>query len=215
MNVTINAEEIDNVIENLNCQPVMIRGKLLKTLLGSCTNRPSKDDMERPLDSIAIGEASIAATDAYICVVIGEPEESYTPTRRNSARLEAERENIYGECVDFANIERFTDPTTGETAPYPNVQKVLSSMDTMRKVGSFRPELLKRAASIAMAANAGSIDLYQNAEGRFLGIRFTVMPDEEQLSLFENGAEEIPSVGILTSKTNYEGCDEVPEPEAA
>lgn len=193
-------------------QPVMVRGKLIKTLLNQVTNKPKDDWPERETDSIGVGKCSISATDGFSAVIVGEPENEYRPTKRKSALLEAEREMIYGECVDFERIEQFVHPKTGELTPYPGVRTVVEShLDQMESIGQFSVERLLRILKVAAASNSDTVELFRPRKGariNALGARFYVIPDEDQMSLFGGDAEEIEAVAVVVGKSRPKDGEE-------
>lgn len=200
---------------------LFIRGKLLKALLKKLCRQPVKDDRaERPLDSVGVGPLALAATDSYSAVVIGwpEPGQRYAPTSRRAAMLEAEREMIY--CDGCALLETERLPTT-DTVSYPNIHEVMKQVADMAAIGIFSPELLKRAAEIAIASNAYQIELLVGADQgkNLLAFKFNVQPDEDQYSLFGQ-TDSIPAQGLIVGRQRQDLVDdgedgedeEVPKP---
>lgn len=193
-------DKVMAILEGPAKQPVRVRGKLLKTIIKACCDKPKKEDPEKPLDSIAVGNNSIAATDRFMAVRLGEQEDVYRPTSRRSALLESERENLYGDIVHFENIEPLLKPDgTGEVENFPGVDKILGQIADMKYVGSLNPALLLRACQIAVAGNASSIELYAQGDS-LIGFEFEVVPDEDQFDLFEGATEPIPSCGVIATK---------------
>ncbi len=189
-------------------QPVRIRGKLLKTLIKTCCRPPKKDQPESALNSIGVGIDSIAATDTYVAVRIGTQDESYRATSRRAALLESEREMLYTDTAKFEHVEPLLKPDgSGEVEPFPNIDKVLGQIAGMKYVGSLNPALLLKAAQIAVAGNAPSIELYSQGDS-LIGFEFQVMPDEEQFDLFQGAVDPIPSCGVIVARSKSASDDQ-------
>ena len=206
--VEISAEEMDalaaKMAEQQNRPGIPITGKFLNTILKQVCYKKHKDEPEKNIGSIAVGDTTIAATDTRQAIIVGptpDEEELYMSTDRKSALLEAARETIYNDFVFFGNIERMVD-AAGESIPFPKIDAVMKRLDDMEVIATLRPELLLSAAKLAVDSGAPYITLHQpNESDSMLGFTFQFMP-ELQLNLFHNDMSEVPVRGLVCTRSS-------------
>lgn len=190
--------------EQQNRPGIPITGKFLNTILKQVCYKRHKDEPERNVSSIAVGDLTIAATDGRQAIIVGptpEEEDLYMSTDRKSALLEAARESIYGDFVFFGNIERMVTDS-GESVPFPKLESVMKKLDNMDVIATLRPDLLLSAAKLAVDSGASYITLHQpNESDSMLGFTFHFIP-EEQLDLFNNNMTEVPVRGLVCTRSS-------------
>lgn len=206
--VTLTDKEMDELAAKLHAQQnkpaIPITGKFLNTILKQVCYKKHKDEPERNVSSIAVGDMTIAATDGRQAIIVGptpEEEDLYMSTDRKSALLEAARETIYSDFVLFGNIERMVTDS-GESVPFPKLESVMKKLDDMDVIATLRPDLLLSAAKLAVDSGASYITLHQpNESDSMLGFTFHFTP-EEQLDLFHNDMSEVPVRGLVCTRSS-------------
>lgn len=184
---------------------VPMSGKALKVILNAAAAKPGKEDPDLPIHSVGIGEHSIVATDQYKVVIVGKVEDSYKPTIRKEALVEAASCEIRGEFVHWDQIDPMKPKKEGEEPPrFPDVAKLTKDVEGMVDVGSFSPTLLGHVAKIAEALGASEVKLYRSrGKTSYLGFSGQYWPSE-QLDLFSGNNDPVSFQGLLCGRTDRE-----------
>jgi hypothetical protein len=184
---------------------VPMSGKALKVILNAAAAKPGKEDPDLPIHSVGIGDHSIVATDQYKVVIVGKVENSYKPTIRKEALVEAASCEIRGEFVHWDQIDLMKPKKEGEDPPrFPDVAKLAKDVEGMVDVGSFSPTLLGHVAKIAEALGASEVKLFRSrGKTSYLGFSGKYWPSE-QLDLFSGNNDEVSFQGLLCGRTDRE-----------
>ena len=199
--VETSVEGIEELTARLEAgSPLPVHGPLLKALIGCVCEKPDKDDPERPTHSVGVSFAGLAATNTKVAVAVGPVQESYLATSRRSARLEAEREIIYGGMVRGDNIERLCADEAGPI-PFPAIHIPLGRLEEMQETITLDASLLLAAAKVAVAAGSRWIRLYERSgEKSELGFRFEYVPDDQGDLFGSVSIDPVPVCGMAIGK---------------
>lgn len=197
-----------------------IGGILVKALISAFTQKPYKGDDSWTTCSVGVGVDSIVATDTHSAILIGKALPVHEATQRKEVLIDCERSKLYGEAIPIDDLARLIDQETGKPQIMPDIGRVIAKeMTTMRSIGAVDPSALQRIGTIAAAAGAVSVELFQQESGdaKTLGFNFKFQPRPEHQNLFQSWDGEIDARGVIVvregSSSKWDTLEDEEQPE--
>ncbi len=177
-----------------------VGGVLVKALISAFTQKPHKGDDSWSTCSVGVAHDSIVATDTHSAIIIGKTQSVHEATQRKEVLIDCERSKLYGEAIPIDDFARLVDKVSGKVEVMPDIGRLVSKeMATMKSIGAVDPSALQRIGTIAAAAGAGSVELFQQESGdaKTLGFTFKFRPRDEHQNLFQTWEGEIDARGVI------------------
>ncbi len=177
-----------------------VGGVLVKALISAFTQKPHKGDDSWSTCSVGVAHDSIVATDTHSAIIIGKTQSVHEATQRKEVLIDCERSKLYGEAIPIDDFARLVDKASGKVEIMPDIGRLVSKeMATMKSIGAVDPSALQRIGTIAAAAGAGSVELFQQESGdaKTLGFTFKFRPRDEHQNLFQTWEGEIDARGVI------------------
>lgn len=177
-----------------------VGGVLVKALISAFTQKPHKGDDSWSTCSVGVAQDSIVATDTHSAIIIGRTQAVHEATQRKEVLIDCERSKLYGEAIPIDNFARLVDKASGKVEIMPDIGRLVSKeMATMKSIGAVDPSALQRIGTIAAAAGAYSVELFQQESGdaKTLGFTFQFRPRDEHQNLFQTWEGEIDARGVI------------------
>lgn len=192
---------------------IPIHSKFLMAILKGFTMPPINGDDTYEQMSIGVALNSVVATDGHSAILVGENAGTHDATQRKEVVIEATRAQQYGDIVHIDEIPKNVS-AAGEVLPMPNIEQIIrKGLSDMKPLASINPKALASICSVATAAGAISVDLFQpEGEPDRLGFQFSVTPEERHTSLFTEWEGPIKVRGVfMVVKGQFESITAEPE----